>query len=252
MNKITLLFMLIFSGLNIPAQAMELKQKYKTDDGFTMYLPENWVEIPNKFLKQYSDKISQLAPQIGKQVYDYGFQLTHVDTWMTYPYILVQVKRTGRISEEKLGQYKQINDVFSEQIEEVGDSISNILSNTQLDETLYDTTNQILWINISFDLQDTGKVNAQIAVKLTEFGVIQVIGYATENTFASFQPLYQEVAKQIRLDDAIKYKPRLVDNANADEGIDKRRVLTAILLGTIIGVVIGLTIWFVKRKKRVS
>ncbi|MCP4264899.1 MAG: hypothetical protein GY777_04865 [Candidatus Brocadiaceae bacterium] len=251
MNKIILLFILIFSGLTLQVQAMELKQEFKTEDGFTMYLPESWVEIPNEFLKQYSEKVSQLAPQIGKQIYDYGFQLTPVDTWMTYPYILVQVKRTGRISEEALGQYKQINDVFSGQIEEVGNSISSILSNTQLGETLYDTANQILWINISFNLQETGKVNAQIAVKLTEFGVVQIIGYATENTFASFQPLYQEVARRISLDDAIKYKPRLVNNVIKDEGTNSR-ILIAVLLGTIIGVVIGLTIWFIKRRKRVS
>ena len=252
MNKITLLFMLIFSGLIIPVQAKELTREFKTGDGFTMYLPENWVEIPNEFLNQYSEKLSELAPQIGKQIYDYGFQLTPVDTWMAYPYILVQVKRTGRISEEELRQYKRINDGVSEQIEEVGDSISSMLSNTQLGETLYDAANQIMWVTISFDLQETGKVTAQIAVKLTEFGVIQIIGYATENTFASFQPLYQEVAKQIRLDDAIKYKSRSGDNAILDGGADKRRILTAVLLGTIIGVVIGLTIWFVKKKKKVS
>ncbi len=250
MNKIILLFILIFSGLTLQVQAMELKQEFKTEDGFTMYLPESWVEIPNEILKQYSEKVSLLAPQIGKQIYDYGFQLTPVDTWMTHPYILVQVKRTGRISEEALGQYKQINDMFSEQIEEVGNNISSILSNTQLGETLYDTANQILWINISFDLQETGKVNAQIAVKLTEFGVVQIIGYATENTFASFQPLYQEVARRISLDDAIKYKPRLADNVIKDEGTNSR-ILIAVLLSTIMGVVIGLTIWFIKRRKRV-
>jgi hypothetical protein len=252
MNKIILLFILIFSGLTIQVAATELTQEFKTEDGFTMYLPESWVEIPDEFLKQYSEKVSQLAPQIGKQIYDYGFQLTPVDTWMTYPYILVQVKRTGRISEEALGQYKQINDVFSEQIEEVGNNISSILSNTQLGEALYDSASQILWIKISFDLQETGKVNAQIAVKLTEFGVIQIMGYATENTFASFQPLYQEVAKQISLDDAIKYKPRMVDNVIVDEENNKSRILAAVLLGTIIGVVIGLSIWLIKRKKRGS
>ncbi len=252
MNRIALLLILIFSGLIIPAQAMELTREFKTEDGFTMYLPENWVEIPNEFLKQYSEKVGQLAPQIEPQIYDYGFQLTPVDTWMIHPYILVQIKRVGRISEENLKQYKQINEMFSEQIEGAGDSISSILSNTQLGETIYDTANQILWINISFDLQAIGKVNAQIAVILTEFGVIQVIGYATESTFESFQPLYQEVARQISLDESIKYKPRLVDNAVVDIGINKWKFLVVAILGTIIGIVIGLVIWFIKRKKRGS
>ncbi len=252
MNKIILLFFLIFSGLIIQVQATELTQEFKTEDSFTIHLPGNWVEIPNEFLKQYSEKIYQLAPQIGKQNYDYGFQLTPVDTWMTYPYILVQVKRTGRISEEELGQYKQIKKELSGQMEEVGASMSSILSNTQLGETLYDTVNQILWISFSFDLQNTEKIKAQSAVMLTEFGVIQLTGYATDNTYEYFQPLYLEVAKQIKLDDAIKYKPRLVDNVIVGEGINKRRILTAVLLGMIIGVVIGLTIWFVKRKRRIS
>ena len=193
MNKITLLFMLIFSSLIMPVQAVELMQEFKTQDGFTMYLPDGWVEIPNEVLKQHSEKVNQLVPQIGKQVYDYGFQSAPADNWMNHPYILIQVKRTGRIPEEELKKYKQVHEVFSEHIGDVEDMVSDILSNTQLGETLYDAENRILWMNISFDLQQTGRVNAQIAVKLTGFGVIQVTGYATEDTFSTYQPLFQKL-----------------------------------------------------------
>ena len=233
--------MLIFSSLIMPVQAVELMQGFKTQDGFTMYLPDGWVEIPNEVLKQHSDKVSELVPQIGKQVYDYGFQSPPADNWMTHPYILVQVKRTGRIPEEELKKYKQVHEVFSEHIGEVEDMVSSILSNTQLGETLYDAENRILWMNISFDLQQTGRVNAQIAVKLTGFGVIQVTGYATEDTFSTYQPLFQKITMQINLDNSIKYKPEPAGNT-----------LKVIIRGTIICGIIGLIVWLVKRKRRTS
>lgn len=46
MSKITLLFMLIFSSLILPVQAVELTQEFKAQDGFTMYLPDNCMQIP--------------------------------------------------------------------------------------------------------------------------------------------------------------------------------------------------------------
>ena len=215
-----------------------------------MYLPDDWVEIPNEVLKQHSEKINQLVPQIGKQVYDYGFQSPSADNWMIHPYILIQVKRTGRIPEEDLKQYKQIDEVFSEQMEEVGDKILSTLSNTQLGEILFDTENRILWMNISFDLQQIGRVNAQIALKLTGFGVIQVIGYATEDTFSIYQPLFQKIAKQTNLDNSIKYKPVLADNVFTNGLINTGNTLKVIIWGTIICGIIGLIVWLVKRKRR--
>ncbi len=244
--------MLIFSSLIMPVQAVELMQEFKTQDGFTMYLPDGWVEIPNEVLKQHSEKVNQLVPQIGKQVYDYGFQSPPADNWMTHPYILIQVKWTGRIPEEELKKYKQVREVFSEHIGDVEDMVSGILSNTQLGETLYDAENRILWMNISFDLQQIGRVNAQIAVKLTEFGVIQVTGYATEDTFSTYQPLFQKIARQIYLDNTIKYKPGAAWNIPTDGVINTGNTLKVIIWGTIICGIIGLIIWLVKRKRRTS
>ncbi len=244
--------MLIFSSLIMPVQAVELTQEFKTQDGFTMYLPDGWVEIPNEVLKQHSEKVSELVPQIGKQVYDYGFQSAPADNWMNHPYILIQVKRTGRIPEEELKKYKQVHEVSSEHIGDVEDMVSGILSNTQLGETLYDAENRILWMNISFDLQQIGRVNAQIAVKLTEFGVIQVTGYATEDTFSTYQPLFQKIARQINLDNSIKYKPEPTGNIPTDGVINTGNTLKVIIWGTIICGIIGLIVWLVKRKRRTS
>ncbi len=244
--------MLIFSSLIMPVQAVELTQEFKAQDGFTMYLPDDWVEIPNEVLKQHSEKVNQLVPQIGKQVYDYGFQSPPADNWMNHPYILIQVKRTGRIPEEDLKQYKQIDEAFSDQMKEVGDNILRTLSNTQLGEILFDTENRILWMNISFDLQQIGRVNAQIAVKLTEFGVIQVTGYATENTFSTYQPLFQKIARQIYLDNSVRYKPGTAGNIPTDGVINTGNTLKVIICGTIICGIIGLIVWLVKRKRRTS
>ncbi len=252
MNKITLFFLLIFSSLILPVQAVELTQEFKTQDSFKMYLPDDWVEIPNEVLEQHSEKVSELVPQVGKQVYNYGYQASHVDNWMTHPYVLVQVKRTGHIPAEELKKYKQVQEVFSEHIGDVEGMVSGLLSNTQLGEILYDAENQILWMNISFDLQQIGRVSAQIAVKLTAFGVIQVTGYATEDTFSTYQPLFQKIARQINLDSSLKYKPEPSWNIPADGLINAGYTLKVLIWSTVICGVIGLIVWLMKRKRRAS
>ncbi len=252
MNKITLFFLLIFSSLILPVQAVELTQEFKTQDGFTMYLPDDWAEIPNEVLKRHSEKVRELVPQIVKQVYNYGFQSAPGDNWMTHPYILVQVKRTGRIPEEELKKYKQVHEVLSEHIGEVEDMVPSILSNTQFGEQLYDSENRILWMNISFDLQQIGRINAQIALKLTDYGVIQVTGYATEDTFPTYQPLFQKIARQVKLDNSIKYKPEPAGNIPTDGVINTGNTLKVIIWGTIVCGIIGLIVWLVKRKRGTS
>ncbi len=250
-EKIMQLAMLFLLTLAMPIQAVELNQEFKTRDGFTMHLPGNWVEIPNKDLKQFSEKISQLAPQIGMPVFDYGFQLTPVDNWGTYPYILIQVIRTRRVSERELTKNK-INEVVFGNIGELEDKVVHLLSNPQLGGVLYDTENKILWGNLSLDVQQIGRVNVQIASILTEFGGINVMGYATKDTFSSYQILFQEIARQINLDNSIKYKPRLADKFPTVGGINTGRALKVTLQGAIICGIIGLIIWLVKRKKRSS
>ncbi|MDA2935029.1 SPOR domain-containing protein [Acidobacteria bacterium AH-259-D05] len=223
MKIVTPLFILLFSSLVLAAPAFELTQDFENQDDFAIHLPQNWVEIPSKVLRQYSKTVSR---GVGESLsYDYGFQLAPVDKWLTHPYILIQVKRSGRIPERVLNQYKQISVGVSKGIREAQDEWSK-LSNAQLGETLYDTENEILWMNLSVDVRRVGRVNGQVAVKLTDFGYIQVMGYATKDTFSSYQSLFQEIAKQMTLADSIKY----TDNEKRSAYSDLNRVVPSVAL----------------------
>ena len=71
----------------------DLPQRIATKDGFTIHVPDDWIQIPKHVLDAYSETISKAAPQAQKQIFDYGFQKLPVDTWLTHPYLLIQVRR---------------------------------------------------------------------------------------------------------------------------------------------------------------
>jgi len=247
MKIIAPLYILFFLSLIPTGQAAELTKEFNTQDGFTIHLPKNWVQIPNEVLRQVFERISQLAPKAEKQTWDYGFQLNQNGYWMRYPYILIQVKRVGRISEAELK--KSINEEFSKE----KDKLSSTTSNAQLRETVYDSKNKILWTIISANVKGTGIVNGQCAFKLTDFGIIKVMGYAKANTFSTYQPIFQEIAKQINLDKSINYKAQKEDTPWLSPGPNNSltyRFLVAGTGGAIITGIFGLIIIILKKIKK--
>lgn len=223
---------------------------FKTQDQFSIDLPDNWTEVPKNVLDEFSDTIAKLAPQNPKQIYDYGYQLLESERWLQYPYILVQVKNVGRVASGELKQYKKLEKGFEDGLNQVADSFSDIMSNASFGETVYDESNHILWTTISMDVEGIGKVLGLLAVKLTEKGIIQFNAYATEDTFEEYAKIYRDAFINLDIPESIVYKPQFTDNAPVVGGINTGKVLTAGIRGAIIGGVIGLFAWLNKRKKK--
>lgn len=78
------------------------------NDGFSLELPPGWLQIPQSAIAETQQEILRRAPNAPKVRYDYGFQFGSTDQWFSYPYILVQVKRSGRIPEQELARIAQL------------------------------------------------------------------------------------------------------------------------------------------------
>lgn len=249
--KITTVLIATITAVQL-AIAVELPHEFRTKDGFTIYFPENWVEIPSDVLNQYSETVHRLAPQASKQTYDYGYQHQPFDTWMSYPYVLIQVKRTGRLPESELKKYKRIEEGFRKGMSGIENKMSGLVSQAQQGKPIYDSPHHILWMTMSMNVQNVGPVSALLALKLTEFGIVQVMMYATQNTFDTYEPVFRKIATNMTLTREVQYKPQIADSFPIIGGINTGKVVTAALQGALIGGIIGLIAWIVKRIKKVS
>ncbi len=228
---------------------VELPQSFPAGDGFTMHLPENWKPIPKNVLDTYSRAIAKMAPKAEKQSYDYGFQRADTPKWFTYPYILVQVKRSGRIPEEQLEALKRIEKAMDDSFAKAKDSLSSFTSNASIGEPLYDPATHILWTRVAIDVKETGTVRGIVGVILTTEGFIQIACYAKDVDFTEYLPLFETVINTTEISDKMKYS----GGTTAETGETAGSEQSAVSLGTIALVFAGAMLivigWRASRRK---
>lgn len=228
-----------------PCFGTDLPQTFATKDGVTLHLPMDWKQIPKEVLDKYSQAIAKMAPQAEKQVYDYGFQQTDTPKWFSYPYILVQVKRSGRIPEEQLKALTQLEKALDDSFSKTTKSLSTITSNASLGEPVYDPASHILWTKIAIDIKNTGTVRGIIGTILTEEGFIQIACYAKGNDSGTYEPIFESVITTAHIRDDLKYGAGKTAPAEGGQGAIPWKMVTLALAGTLLLLFI---VWRVRKR----
>jgi len=239
-------------ALCIPAacHAVDLPQTIQTKDAFTISLPADWVAFPKDALDNFTTALTKLAPKAARQTYDYGFQLPMKKHWFEYPYILVQVKRAGRVSDAQLKSIKRVEQDVKQGVDQVRDSYSSVVSNAQVGETVYEPATHILWIRIAMDVQKVGTIKGVSASVLTEEGVIIISGYALAADFDQYAPVFEAIARSTVVADDLKYRPHFTDSLPLSGRINWGLVLRAALIGAIAGCLPAAIIFLSKLRRK--
>ena len=238
---------MIFFFQVFPLTSSAQNTLFHAGDDYQISIPDIWKEIPKDVLEQYGKALSEAMAQ--NHSFEYGYQLRENKIWFTHPYVLVQVKRTGRIPEGQLKNHKVIENELKKEFQKIEKTAGDFVSNSSPDGILYDPTIHTLWSMMTVDVQDLGKVKGLSAVKLTEYGYIQFIGYALENDFSQYEPLYRKMAQSIKIEDKDIYKPNFLDNAPTIFGLDLGQIVKASIIGGLLG---GLTFLFNRLRKKKS
>ncbi len=228
--------------------APELSQRFETKDDFTVRLPADWEAIPPDVLKAYGEVLAKAAPNVPRQTYEYGFQRAGARSWFTYPYVLIQVKNTGRIPEAQLQSVRRTEAAINEGAEKFSSALSEVVSGVSLNETVYDADFHILWSKIAAQVAGVGPILGLVGVRLTENGVVQIMGYARESEYADYAPLFEAIIKQTEIGEHARYKPRMTDAIPFVNRIDWAKVLGGAVGGGIVGA-IGALIARQRKKK---
>jgi len=79
-----------------------------------------------------------------------------------------------------------------------------------------------------------GPVVGLTAIRLTEKGIIQFMGYALESGADTYMQFYKKAVRQIRLDKSLVYKPRASDSRGINWGKDLIKVFAGAIIGAIV------------------
>ncbi len=239
--KLAILVLIISSG--VFGQAYGSKQYQKS--GFSISLPDGWVEIPRDIIDVFEKEI--FVPNVPKQHYDYGFQLEASQHWFEYPYILVQIKDTGRIPERQLKKIKEcpIQKAFDKHEKALGPLVSGFQASSKM---YYDKHAKTLWLRAEMDVvNNIGPIVSLIGMVLTEEGLIVVSGRSLKDDYANYEPIFQSVIASVTPELWLAYKPRWSDALPpAVRAIDWKEVVVY----AIVGAILALLSSFRRKKKK--
>jgi hypothetical protein len=243
MKRAVWLTALLAAGLTTWASTTRSEVVQKPD--FSLALPEGWVEIPQEVLKQTYEAMKQQAPDAGFPRYDYGFQLESAEKWMAYPYVLVQISNTARISEHELQSLQKVD--MNKEIRSYAQAAKTLMSNMQVGQPSYDAALHVIWMTSQSDVVGIGKVQGLSGMIPTEKGMVMVHGYALDANFPTYAPMYRNLIASTKVSPELAYKPRWTDNVPVIGRFDTSRLFRSAVIGGIIGLLIAL---IAMRKRR--
>lgn len=215
-------FAFIVCLVTLPAKAAVFDK-----EAFTITLPDTWVEVPPEVLSAYMEELKRQAPTATVPVYDYAFQPDNKG-WLTYPYVLVQISRSGKIPQEELQSINKI-DMNSDAIKSQADGYGGLLDNVTLGQLSYDTKTNTAWLKSDVDVAGTGKVLGISGMHLTNKGTIAVHAYAKAAEFDDRLPEFTKLISSVTIAEIHQY-----DNTAIDWNRVGKQILLACMAGALV------------------
>ena len=108
-NRIYFILWLGLLSTLLPASRLDAWSYHSYANGFTVSLPEDWVQVPDEVIAVKTSTLPILRS--GQGTFEVSFQPKRNQRWMEYPYILVEV-----IPYNNMGFQRQVDDVQIAQI----------------------------------------------------------------------------------------------------------------------------------------
>lgn len=228
----------VFVGLVLSVAAGQFIDQPKL--GYSVTLPDDWVQLPYTVVSNYTRTIQKMANGGFNESYDDGFQRSAQGQWFKYPYILVQIKETGRVPERQLAQMKTLRSDVQRGADMAAKKLSAVVSDMSVGDTYYDATNKCILVRSTASVAGVGDIKALTCGYLTERGIIFFHCYALSGQFDDLLPVFQKLLRSVRIKDGLRYRPHLSDRTGFDFGRVGRSGLIGGVVGGLAGLVLGL------------
>jgi len=195
---------------------------------FTLELPDGWVEVPSDTLQQLYVEMKRRAPGEETSKYDYAFQSNAGPPWLTYPYVLVKVRASGRASEQELEDLPAV-----------------AAKEGAPGPMRHDKATNIVWMSSQTQVATVGKVDGLTAFIPTERGFVDVHAYAPEADYPRFEPVFEKLIASVVIAPELKYQARRADDPGTAAGPGTKFLGVALAIGALIGI-----FWVISRRRK--
>lgn len=190
--------------------------------GYSLTIPEGWIQIPKDVFKVTIAKTKQAFPNSKTYIYDSAFQTKEYSQWFAGPRIIIQIG-TETINEEEikgLVETLQIKDVSSK-LEN-----PNFLKTLKVGEKAYDFDKHILYMRL------VGVEEMLLVVCYTSKGFIEFHCIAGQEDLNKYLPVFCGIINSLTLDSQYKY--------HKDIGFFERSAMEALPIMVLVLIVAGI------------
>ena len=227
-------------GIPSAVTAAELTQEIRTRDGFTMYLPEDWVRIPDNVMEERFNAAWALMEIPDTPPVVHAFGLRNAADPVAFPLIVIHISRDGRWPDIEVAKLDQLRKHIAEEFKKGKAEWRRLSLDLQLGETLYDPEHQTIWTLVSLQSEGGARFRALLGTRLTREGFIQLVCTAEEDEFEKYNRLFVDIVLNIKIDPGLAYKPRHVQSGAEKYG----RIMVYVIVTVVV------LIWAVRRRRK--
>lgn len=203
MKKLSILIVI----LAIATLSTFSQDKYSDSEGkYTLDYSVDWKKIPDDIVEKRFKQVQKSIKSDKTINYDAGFQKRLSKGWFTYPYVLINIIETGRLSESDI---KKMVGSFENEVKELTEDKSYrykaIVKKLKMNDTYFEEKHQRL-----ISMMDVKTVNGTLTclmiMNLTSFGSINLYFYTTPNKWESYYQDFMDFADGLVISNEYNYK----------------------------------------------
>jgi Trypsin-like peptidase domain len=230
-----------------PSSSSEVIRMEIPGKGITLILPADWEDIPPNTLEEYENLVARLsnnAAEARKNTMGYVFAAQHkgAGNFFAYPYLIVQVLNTGRIS---AAHFQDLGNSNSNPVTEAAPKIEklfpNLLQGVKGTTITYDSTTRRFWLELTMKVVKE-ECHALGTMIPTENGWVEIFLYSSEKDFNFWNPVFHKIGTDAELSPSLAYQPRWTDNATINsiietaQHMDWSRTIAYAILAAMFGI----------------
>ena len=191
-----------------PVLAKDLRQVFRAAEGFSIFLPDNWVRVPEKAVSERFSPFADAKPDSVPGM-PYAFQARGSEAWFTPPVLMIMIDYSGRMPESEVTDRA----FREEKMKEGADETTSELQRHGVKEvdvvgehgTRYDADKHILWSRTTTRGENDETTSIFVATILTQKGFIQLTFLPDSSEIERQQALFVAIAEGAKLDESLAY-----------------------------------------------
>jgi hypothetical protein len=189
----------------------ELRKVTVYDGHVTFGIPADWREIPPEVLESHSLQMAEASGGRLTEIYQHGFHSSDAEIDFLLPECLIQIRESGRLRYRQFLRLPDVATIRSDEEETLAERVGAAVRGMEPQKAVFDRQRFVIHLSSILDLGYEVEASVESFAFLTERGLFTIHFYVPVRRAPAMAPIYSRIIDSVRLDDELRYRPRLAD-----------------------------------------